>query len=108
MDKFFNLNFLYPFMSVYGSHSGQSGGASAAANANIPTERWGKHMESSSRTSELNCMRLSNYNILAISSSIMRDPANYHDERVVNADDPLTNFAPTIVASTNIDTGREY
>jgi hypothetical protein len=40
--------------SAYGPHSGRSGGASAAANANVPIEKWDQHMRSSSRSSQLN------------------------------------------------------
>ncbi len=31
------------FLSKFGSHSGRIGGASAAANAGAPMERWGQH-----------------------------------------------------------------
>jgi hypothetical protein len=72
------------FVSVYGSHSGRIGGAPAAANANVPMERWGQHMGSNSRSSQISYMHLCNFNMLYVSLAIMSDPENFPDERVHN------------------------
>jgi hypothetical protein len=52
------------FLAVDSSHSGHIGAASAAANANIPMERWRQHiMGSNYRSSQLKYMHLSCSNL---------------------------------------------
>ena len=68
------------FLSKFGSHSGRIGGASAAANAGVPMERWGQH------GSWRSYMELSEENILSVSRAIMADPS-ISDVRENNQDD---------------------
>ena len=59
------------FLKEFGSQSGRSGGASAAANAGIPWERWGQHGSWQSASAQRAYMQLSNENILEVSQTIM-------------------------------------
>ena len=59
------------FLSQFGTQSGRSGGASAAANAGIPMERWGQHGSWHSLSAQRAYMQLSEENILQVSRTIM-------------------------------------
>ncbi len=73
-------------MSKFGSHSGRIGGASAAANAGVPMERWGQHGSWRSALAQRSYMELSEENILSVSRAIMADPL-IPDVRENNHDD---------------------
>jgi hypothetical protein len=82
------------FMSIYGSHSGRSGGVSAAANANVPIDRWGQHMGSVSRSSQLSYVQLSSSHLLSVSLlGIMRDPDNFPDEKIPKSSSTIDSVA---------------
>jgi hypothetical protein len=59
------------FLLQFGTQSGRSGGASAAANAGIPMERWGQHGSWHSVSAQRAYMQLSEENILQVSRTIM-------------------------------------
>jgi hypothetical protein len=59
------------FLLQFGTQSGRSGGASAAANAGIPMERWGQHGSKHSVSAQRAYMQLSEENILQVSRTIM-------------------------------------
>ncbi len=61
-------------MGKYGSHSGRIGGASAAANAGVPMERWGQHGSWRSVSAQRSYMELSEEHILSVSRVIMANP----------------------------------
>ena len=62
------------FLSKFGSHSDRIGGASAAANAGVPMERWGQHGSWRSTSAQRSYMELSEENILSVSRAITADP----------------------------------
>jgi hypothetical protein len=76
-------------MSIYGSQCYRSGGASAAANANVLIGRWGQYAGSVSRSSQLNYLQLYSPNLLSISLAIMRYHDSFPDERIPNSSPTL-------------------
>ena len=59
------------FLLQFGTQSGRSGGASAAANVGIPMERWGQHGSWHSVYAQRAYKQLSEENILQVSKTIM-------------------------------------
>ena len=59
------------FSTVYGSQSGRSGAASAAANAGVPMELWGQHGDWKSVKSQKNYMKRDPEAILSVSRAAM-------------------------------------
>ncbi len=59
------------FSSVYGSQSGRSGAASAAANAGVPMELWGQHGDWKSVASQKAYMKRDPASILSVSRATM-------------------------------------
>ena len=76
------------FLLRFGTQSGRSGGASVAANAGIPMERWGQHGSWHSVSAQRAYMQLSEENILQVSKTIMEsrpgDPARAEPETAVD------------------------
>ena len=66
------------FLKEFGSQSGRSGGASAAANACVPWERWGQHSSWQSASAQRAYMQLSDENILGVSRTIMTPGPDGH------------------------------
>ncbi len=62
------------FLSRYGSHSGRSGGASAASNAGIPLELWGQHGDWKSAAAQRCYMQKDVVSILSVSRAAMGQP----------------------------------
>jgi hypothetical protein len=94
-------------MLIDGSHSGRSGGASAAAPANVPIQRWGQHMGSVSRSSQFNYMQLSSSWLLSVSLPTMRDPDNFLDERISNSNPTVDQTATSYNQHVQFGVGNE-
>ena len=86
------------FLKEFGSQSGRSGGASAAANAGVPWERWGQHGSWQSVSAQRAYMQLSDENILGVSQTIMtprpedRQVSDESSEEVDGVDNPHNPF----------------
>ena len=65
------------FQLQFGTQSRRSGGASTAADAGIPMERWGQHGSWHSVSAQRAYMQLSEENILQVSRTIME--SRHHD-----------------------------
>ena len=76
------------FLQQFGTHSGRIGGASAAANAGVSIERWGRHGSWRSMSAQRAYMRLSEENILNVSRVlIMADPSTPDAREHAQGDD---------------------
>ena len=86
------------FLKVFGSQSGRSGGASAAANAGVPWERWGQLGSRQSDSAQRAYMQLSDENILGVSQTIItprpddRQASEENSEDVDVVDNPHNPF----------------
>ena len=81
-------------MKEFGSQSGRSGGASAAANAGVPWERWGQHGSSLSALAQRAYMQLFDDNILGVSRTIMTLGPDDHQVSDENNEDVEMEEAP--------------
>ncbi len=79
------------FLEKYGSHSGRIGGASSAANAGVPMERWGQHGSWRSASAQRSYMELSEENILSVSRAILAHPSipDVREDTDQGVDDPM-------------------
>ena len=86
------------FLKEFGSQSGRSGGASAAANVGVPWERWGQHGSWQSASAQRAYMQLSDENILGVSQTIMtprpddRQASDETSEEIDVVDNPHNPF----------------
>jgi hypothetical protein len=62
------------FRKQFGTESGRSGSASAAANAGVPFELWGQHGDCHSKKAQIMYMKSDVDSILSVSRAVMRLP----------------------------------
>ena len=75
------------FEEEFGSQSGRSGGASVAANACVPCDRWGQHGPWQSASAQRAYVQLSDENILGVSRTIVAPAPDDHQVSDENNED---------------------